>query len=97
MVGILIRGILALVALAVFVAIWLSEDNPVYLFLGVIVAALFWNLGRRRRSSRGRHVGGAASGWDGDDNDNGGGWFDWGDGGGNGGDGGGGDGGGGGD
>lgn len=51
-----IRGVLALVAFVLLAAVAVSEQNPVFLILGVITAALFLLFGRKR--SHGRHGGG---------------------------------------
>ncbi len=83
MVGTLIRGVLALVSLAVFVAITVSEDDLAFLIPGVIFVAVLWGLGRKRRRRRRRGNDGAAYDWG--NNDDGGGWLEWGDGGGDGG------------
>ena len=93
MVGNVIRAVLALISLVIFVAITVSEQNPVFVILGIVVAVIFLRFGKgRSRGSRGGDGGGDHG------SDDSGGWFGgdggWGDGGG---DGGGGNGGGGGD
>ncbi|MBA4115370.1 MAG: hypothetical protein H0X71_02820 [Rubrobacter sp.] len=82
MVGNGIRDVLALISLLVFVAISFSEQNPVFVIFGIVVAVIFLRLGKGR--SRGRR-GGDGEGDYGSDNN--GGWFggDGGNGGGNGG------------
>lgn len=76
MVGVMLRGALALVLLAVCLVVTVTEDNPVFLILGVVFATVFLRSVRRRR--RGGRGGGAYGG----DHSGDGGWSDWGGGGG---------------
>jgi hypothetical protein len=79
------KGVLALLSFAIFVLISVSEWNPVFAFIGIVIAVIFLRFGRGRRHRR--HGGGTYYGWD-DDSDSGG-WFGgdggWGNGGGDGG------------
>ena len=63
--GLVIRAVLAFIAFVVFVAITVSEQNPVFLIVGIVVAVMFLRFGRRRaRRRRGRYGGGAYFGGD---------------------------------
>ncbi len=84
--GNVIRAVLALISLMVFVAIAVSEQNPVFVIFGIVVALVFLRFGKgRSRGRRGGDGGGYAGGdYDSGDNDDGG-WFGGDGGGGNGG------------
>jgi hypothetical protein len=70
-----IRAVLTLVAFVAFVAIAASEQNPVFLIIGIVVAVIFLRFGRcRGRRRRGGHDGEAYLVGD-YVNDTDGGWF----------------------
>ena len=75
--GFVIRVVLALIAFVVFAAITVSEQNPMFLIISIVVAVIFLRFGRRRGHRRcGGHGSGAYSGGEYDDDDDiDGGWF----------------------